>query len=201
MKIIGAAAGMIFLAFAVALWCKTEKCFELSGTGLQCLGMFLAISGLLDVPKKLKTKSPIDIFQEWWKSRPRQHGHAGGKGAVVLKGFGTLDAHISTWKNRDPNSDIKEQIQVLANNLDILHGDQKKQRTKIYSLQKRQNEAENKSAAELKKVVAKTQDDRKEFHIGGLAWSLVGLVWITAGIVLIKIKLLISIFYPEYFLI
>lgn len=178
--------GLLVLAAALLLGMFTWQCeasIRISGFVLQLTGMVFAISGLLQIRAHFGQTSLRGLFVEWLKRFPTWKRRIGGSAAVVSSKPTSKGIGIS-WIPDNPGHSIDKRIDAVVANLDHLRDAQTKQLTAVKKLEDSHENHKKEVTEKTKRLETKLHTDLESLHTSDLLTSLVGLVWLTIGILL-----------------
>jgi hypothetical protein len=175
---------ILVLAAAVMIgffmWCS-ETSIRSTGYALQFLGMIFAIRGLLGVRSHFGQPPLRQLFVIWLKRFPKwKKSFVGLKGTV--QAVSSLKAQLEVWIQDKADQTIEKRIEGIVKNLDRIRKEQGEHTKSIEELKDSLGEHKKKVADDSKKMDEKLRKDLESLHTSDLITSLVGLVWLIAGI-------------------
>jgi len=183
------AIAVLFVAFFFGFWVYgTERAIRVSGLGLQLVGMWFAIRGVLGIRKYFKQPPLQLLIVNWFKQFPRWARSFTGDMQSTSYSRSHAQADLEIWANDDPNQTIEVRLTAVLQNMEQLKSDIKSNQKSTSQLA---SEFENhkRQASDANKQLENTM--RKEIEssqTNDLLKSLVGMVLLTAGIVMSTIS-------------
>ena len=153
-----------------------------TGIVLQLCGMVFAINGLLRIRTHFRQVPLKKLFVKWLKHFPKWNRArvVGATGVSMSAAVGK--AHVSIWINDDPTQPIEERITGIVSNLERIRATQDSHTIRIDNLGDSHEAHKKHVAVESEKMKREIHSDLEALHTSDLSTSIVGLVWITAGI-------------------
>lgn len=185
-----AEAKLAFMGFFVILaavllgfvtW-RSEDGIRVAGYGLQLMGMIFAVRGLLAVREHFGLPLLRHLLLRWVKRFPKwRRSVVIGAGTAHMAMPG-MKARAEVWTPDDPEKPIEQRVDGIIRNLDRIRIEQTEHAQLIDELNDAHEEHKNKVAEDNKTMKEDIQSDLESLHTNDLITSLVGLVWLTAGI-------------------
>lgn len=179
---------IIFLAvvalgyiMAFVFW-RSEFSIRLSGVVLQFIGMFLAIQGL-------RTLWPSIV--SWLRRFPRWGGQNISSLGIATSSESALGLIVEVWRPDGTEHPTEERIARIVRNLETIRNEISQHNSSIRNLNRMLIEQET-NINEHTENARKERKQLESLHTNGLFMSLLGLVWITLGII-------VSTFAPEIY--
>ena len=172
-------ASAIILGFVT--W-SSEVSIRSAGYVLQFIGMLFAIRGLLGIRAHFGQPLLRELFFNWLKRFPKwKRNVVIGVGAGHM-GLAGMKARVEVWSPDDPSLPIDERIEKIINNLDRIKIEQGAHAKLIDDLKDSHEEHKKKTKEQTRKIEENIRTELESLHTSDLIISLVGLVWLTAGI-------------------
>lgn len=175
------AAAMSLGGFAL----RTEASSRVAGFVLQLLGMVFAIRGLLGVRVHFGHEPLRTLFVDWLKRFPRwQRNTVISMGAANMGSMTGMKASLEVWAKDDSTLALEQRVERLVNNLERVRTEQRHHAELIDNLRSEHEEHKKLVADQTKNLEHDLRSDLEKIHTSDLITSLVGLVWLTAGIIM-----------------
>lgn len=172
-------AAAIMLGFVT--W-SSEASIRSAGYVLQFIGMLFAIRGLLGIRAHFGQPLLRELFINWLKRFPKWK-----RNVVISVGAGNLGltgmkARVEVWSPDDPGLPIEVRIEKIINNLDRIRIELGDHAKLIDDLKDSHEEHKKQITEKTKQMEENIRNELESLHTSDLITSLVGLVWLTAGI-------------------
>ena len=165
----------------LVVW-RSETSIRSAGYVLQVLGMIFAIRGLLGIRAHFGQPLLRQLFVNWLKRFPKWKKNfivgAGAAQAAVPR----MKARGEVWTPDNQDQPIEKRIEGIVKNLERIRKEQGEHTKSIEELRDSHEEHKKKVAEDNKNMEVKIRSDLESLHTSDLITSLVGLVWLTAGI-------------------
>ncbi|MCU7828250.1 MAG: hypothetical protein KZQ85_04220 [Candidatus Thiodiazotropha sp. (ex Myrtea sp. 'scaly one' KF741663)] len=161
---------------------SSETSIRFAGYVLQFIGMLFAIRGLLSIRAHFGQPLLRELFINWLKRFPKWKRNVVIGAGTAHAGLAGMKARVEVWSPDDPSLPIEERIEKIINNLDKIRIEQGAHAKLIDDLKDSHEEHKKLIAEKTKKIEENIHDELESLHTSDLITSLVGLVWLTAGI-------------------
>ncbi len=177
--------GFLVLAVALAMvfsvW-KSEQSIRITGYILQLIGIAITLRGILSVREHFGQQPLRKIFLIWMKRFPRwKRKPIMGSGAVVAN-QPTVSASGIVWSPDDPEWELEKRVENILKNVDSLSKKQSELIRDVNSLKVGQDEQRKLFEDRTAQLERGIRSDLEILHTGDVLISLVGVLWMTAGI-------------------
>jgi hypothetical protein len=172
-----------------AFWLRSEPAFRRIGLGLQLLGSATVAWNIRGTRTLFDRPGTFALAAQWWRRRPRFRSSvvvAVGAGSIRISGG---RPRVDIWHSADPNaaSALETRLDAAEKNLSRIRDrlDELEQET-TRSLQRQVNalEQEKRDRAD---DYRNARDKLEAAQAGGLHISVVGVVWLVAGVIMSSI--------------
>jgi hypothetical protein len=175
--------GALAAAMLPVWWWKSEPAFRITGMALQLLGLGTVTWGIRKTRELFGRPSMRRRFVEWWRGRPRRrHTISGSAGIALEHSSMTGDAEEWSQTSRDDYMEVRLAALEVRGRFNAFaqktrtelskHTDDLSQETRVRS------DADKAISAKL-----------EETGVGGLDLSVMGVVWLGAGVMLSSMSL------------
>lgn len=175
---------LVVILYGFVVW-HSEESIRIAGYSLQFMGMIFAIRGLLKIREHFGQPLLRQLSYQWIKRFPRWRRRStilcAGTAHVVVSG---MKARMEVWSPDDPEKPIEQRIEAIIKNLDRIHQEQRVHAHSIDELKKSHDEHKEQMVEDQSDMKETIRSDLETLHTSDLITSLVGLVWLTAGITL-----------------
>ncbi len=159
----------------------SEVSIRLAGYVLQLIGMIFAIRGLLSIRSFFGQPLLKDLVFNWLKQFPK-----GKKEVFIETGAFNLSIGIKSsadvWTPDNASQTIEQRIEGIVENLERIRNRQREHANSIDDLNDSYKKHKMMVAEEAKNMKEEIRSDLESLHTSDLITSLVGLIWLTAGI-------------------
>lgn len=169
------------VTLGLVMW-RSETSIRSAGYVLQVIGMIFAIRGLLGIRAHFGQPLLRQLFVDWLKRFPKWNRSfvlRAGAGVYATTG---MKARFELWTPDNPDQPIEKRIEGIVNNLERIRKEQGEHAKSIEELRDSHEDHKKKMAKENKNMEEKIRSDLESLHTSDLITSLVGLIWLTAGI-------------------
>lgn len=172
-------ASTITLGFVT--W-SSEVSIRSAGYVLQFIGMLFAIRGLLGIRAHFGQPLLRELFFSWLKRFPKWKRNIVIAVGTAHMGLAGMKARVEVWSPDDPSLPIEERIEKIITNLDRIRMEQGAHAKLIDDLKDSHEVHKKKITEKTEKLEKNIRTELESLHTNDLITSLVGLVWLMAGI-------------------
>ncbi len=172
-------AAAVMLGFVT--W-RSEVSIRWAGYALQFIGMIFAIRGLLSIRAYFGQPLLRKLLFSWFKRFPKWKKDVVIGSGAILVGVGSLKARAESWNQDDPDKPIEQRIDGIIKNIERIRTEQREHVKSIDELKDSHEKHKKMITEKTKKMEEDIRSDLETLHTNDLITSLVGLVWLTAGI-------------------
>jgi hypothetical protein len=173
--------GSLIVAFLPTV---NESRIRVVGLVLQLCGILTVAWGIAETRKFFGRPSVFTIARNWIKHFPKFRRNTVLGAANITLGASTLSARGYVWSNPKPGASLEERVSVLEKNLDRI-------KDTTYEVQcqldKEVRSRESSIVSERQSREQADQEIRNKLEAtetGGLNLSLIGIVWLSVGLIL-----------------
>lgn len=178
---------MCFLVIVAAVvlgfftW-RSEVSIRSAGYGLQFIGMFFAIRGLLNIRAHFGQPLLRKIFVNWLKRFPKWKSNTALEVHSANHVCGGMNAGLEVWTPDNSQQPIEKRIEGIVKNLEIVRTEQREHTNSINTLKQSHEEHKKTVAEQVRKMEDEIRSELESLHTSDLITSAVGLIWLTFGI-------------------
>ena len=176
---------VLLMAFFIGfyMW-PTEQSIRTSGFGLQIIGMWFAIRGLLKIRAHFGQPTLTKLSIAWLYRFPKWEKKAikirVGGGSISIKGG--VKAFLESWTPDNPEYSLEKRIDGIVKNLERLKEEKKNISKQIDELQGNQEKNQKEQKVASANMENQIRSDSESLHTDDILLSFIGLVWLTVGI-------------------
>jgi len=170
---------------------RSEVAIRSAGLGLEVLGLFVAISGIIETRAFFGLPSLQALFLRWLSERPRWRRNivlAAGAGA---SGLAEASARGYVWTPIRAEDSLERKVEVLIQNVDLLKDDLQSTHKEIDDLSRKHAEALKGEARAREQAATDIKNQLQAALTNGLLVSLIGLVWLLVGMIMSTMSLVL----------
>jgi hypothetical protein len=180
------------ISFCVGPWCE-EASIRIAGCFLQFIGMISAIRGLLKIRVFFEQLPLRQLLLNWLKRFPKwKEDVVAYEVSIPVESYGSLKSRCETWSGDDPGQSVEKRIEAIIKNLDQIRTKQTAHDKSIEELRDSHEVHKINVKKENKSMEENIRTNLEALHTDDIILSLVGLIWLTVGI-------LMSTMAPEWF--
>jgi len=161
---------------------SSEASIRSAGYGLQFIGMLFAIRGLLGIRAHFGQPLLRELLFNWFKRFPKWKRNVVISVGTAHIGLSGMRARAEVWSPDNPDLSIEERVERIIRNLERIRIEQGTHATLIDDLKDSHEKHKKKITEQTKEMEENIRTELESLHTSDLITSLVGLVWLTAGI-------------------
>lgn len=163
---------------------RSEVAVRSAGLGLELLGLFVALAGIIETRTFFGLPSLPALFRRWLSERPRWRRNIVMGAAAGAYGLSGASARGYAWSPVRPEDSLDKKVETLIHNVDRLKDDLQNTHKEIDELSRKHAEALKGEAEAREKAATDIKTQLKAALTNGLLLSLIGLVWLFVGIIM-----------------
>jgi len=171
---------------------RTEVAVRSAGLGLEMLGLFVALGGIIETRTFFGLPSLPALFQHWLSERPRWRRNIVMGAMAGSVGFAGMSGHGYEWTPVRPEDSLEKKVESLIQNVERLKDDLQNTHKEFDDLSRKHAEALKGEAAAREKAATDIKNQLQGALTNGLLVSLIGLVWLIVGIIMSTMSLELS---------
>jgi hypothetical protein len=177
---------VLLIALAIAFWVRSEPAFRWSGLALQLLGTATVAWNIHGTRTLFHLAGVFALAAQSWQRRPRFRPPPVNFSVATMMPEFNFSARLDTWHYADPNA-----ASALEARLDAAEKNLTSTRDRLNKLEERTTQSlqQHANALEQEKLdrandAKNVRDELKVAQAGGLHISVVGVLWLVAGVIM-----------------
>jgi len=163
----------------------SESTFRISGLVLQLAGMVFAIRGLLAIRAHFGKPLLRHLLRDWLKRIPRWKSNRTVRGVgAVISNEAAMHARGYVWTPDKAEKPLEQRVEAILKNLERMRDDLQNHAKSLDELRLDHERHKVEIQQTAGRFESSIRIDLDKLHTADVLVSLVGLVWLTIGIVL-----------------
>ena len=170
----------------------SEVAVRSAGLGLEILGLFVALAGIIETRTFFGLPSLPAVFRRWLSERPRWRRHIVMGAMAGTLGLAGMSGRGYVWTPVRSEDSLEKKVESLIRNVDRLKDDLQNTHKELDDLSRKHAEALKGEAEAREKAAIDIKNQLQAALTNGLLVSLIGLVWLIVGIIMSTMSLELS---------
>jgi hypothetical protein len=175
---------VLFAAGVVAFWPETtEPRIRITGWVLELFGLGTVAWGLQETRRQFGRPDFLAIVRAWWARRPKMRRQI-VTGAVHVPGGGTVSATGYAWHGTSPTPTLEDRVAALEANVRGVNEHVNQVQRELRQEVTARDEALSSERRAREKENTEIKQKLESAETGGLHVSMMGVIWLAAGLTL-----------------